>query len=117
MTKQEYIDAMNHNTKDMKFLSTGLCGGCETCQKEWGYEGRKEQFETDISTETVLSEPSFSWSHCEICGTALGGNRVQGHYVNTNGKIVHLDSVCEDCELFIANGDVPNRGPDDEPIV
>ena len=90
MTQEQYIETVENNLNEFQYLSTGLCPGCAECKEE----------------------PWFSSRTCEICGTNLGGNRVSGHCVDADGEICHIDSICTDCECYIANGDVPSHGPD-----
>lgn len=51
----------------------------------------------------------FSWRHCDLCRTNLGGNRTRCNgYSETAREVVDVDSVCDDCLLFLANGDLPD---------
>jgi hypothetical protein len=60
----------------------------------------------------IVEEPHFSWSHCDTCGSALGGDRHDGHGIlesgESKGEMVHL-SMCVDCLLYFANGDLPDQ--------
>lgn len=63
----------------------------------------------------IEDEGGFSWSPCESCGSTLGGDRHPGHAIHKdafgpNAKRpddVHHISMCVDCLLFHANGDLP----------
>ena len=101
MRTEEYIAMMEQKTKGLNALSTGFCPECKECADDSGYE--------DLGRY-------FSWANCEICGTGLGGDRYIGHYVNEDNEIVHFDSVCVDCDKYIANGDIPTHGPDGNEI-
>lgn len=61
---------------------------------------RVEEIEPDQHQIELASEPHFSWSACECCGSDLGGNRHPAHGCDKNGDIVHF-SVCEDCLYYI----------------
>lgn len=58
-------------------------------------------------------EGEFSWSRCDVCGSGLGGVRHPVVFFRRfkNGKVAkhYYDKgyACEDCTLFIANGDLP----------
>jgi hypothetical protein len=55
------------------------------------------------------SEGSFSWHRCDLCRTDLGGNRTRCNGYNPEtGDVVDVDLVCDDCILFLANGDLPD---------
>lgn len=73
----------------------------------------REAFDADIGNGTVSSEAQFSWSECDICGSRLGGDREPWHYVH-GGRVHHADGACVDCMLYLANGDVPDLGPDEQ---
>lgn len=53
-------------------------------------------------------EGHFSWSQCDACHSALGGDRHAAHGVNADGDMVHLD-VCLDCVAYMANGELPEE--------
>ena len=64
--------------------------------------------------ETVAigsGESSFGWEQCDSCGSTLGGDRfpASGLYRPEDGA--DLESiemtVCVDCVMFHANGDIP----------
>jgi hypothetical protein len=66
--------------------------------------------DTDESIQ-LADEGSFSWSPCDTCGNRLGGNRYHAHgwptdEIPSEGNLYHFD-VCEDCLMFMANGDLP----------
>lgn len=116
MTAREYELLIERRTVGMTALFTGFCAGCLECQRNRDIPGTLEDFAEAIATEEVLEQPWFSWYACDICGSRLAGVRVSGHYIDENDKIVHLDRVCMDCAVYIAIGDLPEFGPDNNPI-
>lgn len=53
----------------------------------------------------------FSWSACEGCGSPLGGDRYLINLIPHNGPInddtILQTTVCQDCLMAHANGDMP----------
>jgi hypothetical protein len=49
----------------------------------------------------------FSWSSCESCGSQLGGSRHEAFTIDPTTKEVGELSICTDCLMFHANGDLP----------
>lgn len=53
----------------------------------------------------------FSWSPCECCGCQLGGDRFKAVILQPKeggGFDADIElEVCQDCLMYIANGDVP----------
>lgn len=97
MTKSEYAEyqaAVERNLKGLEFVSTGACPGCEDCGLE------KEATGYEIETAT---EPSFSWSSCDACGSTLGGDRHPAHGRMSDGTLLHLN-VCTDCLYYLNYG-------------
>ncbi|MBW2636010.1 MAG: hypothetical protein JRC86_00540 [Deltaproteobacteria bacterium] len=73
-------------------------GVCEDCGYDSGNDFRNE----------------FSWSHCDQCGTSLGGARTQSIGWVKGAREAGFDDdhrwdgeLCDDCVLFNANGDLP----------
>lgn len=94
MTKQEYKEyeeRVARYLEGLKYVSTGYCPGCTTCQEEYGPEDDGDYPEV---------EGSFSWQSCEICGSTLGGNRYPWHAVNDDGELLHGE-CCVDCMYYI----------------
>ncbi len=54
-------------------------------------------------------ETYFSWGQCDSCGSTLGGDRSEAHGSwRDNGEYVSIEmSICVDCMMFHANGDLP----------
>lgn len=59
------------------------------------------------SARSMAEEGGFSHSSCDSCGSSLAGDRYPAHYW-AGGELRH-DTVCVDCLMFHANGDVPDR--------
>lgn len=53
-------------------------------------------------------EPYFSWRPCECCGSRLGGDRYDTNGYNPETKEIYEYTVCNDCILYIYNGDLPD---------
>jgi hypothetical protein len=72
------------------------------------YERRVSEFldrEGIAFLSSFDSTPSFSWSPCECCGTALGGNRNEMEGVKASGgSNGHTYDVCDDCLYYQAYG-------------
>jgi hypothetical protein len=86
MTKQEYA-AYEKSVADfitdeeISFLSTGtaeVCGGQD-------------------------ADPWFSWHPCDMCNSALGGNREYLYARDLHGDIVQFE-ICEDCVYYVNYG-------------
>ena len=52
-------------------------------------------------------EPSFSWGQCDSCGSTLGGDRDIAWLMPDDGKEPIELSICVDCVMFHANGELP----------
>jgi len=103
---EQFIAAVEHYCEGL-IVSPG-CRGSQ-CEYADGYEDHQ-------------CEASFSWHQCDSCGSRLGGDRtpasgiITGCYddketeqaIADSGKCEIIDlSICVDCVLFHANGDVP----------
>lgn len=96
MNKAEYADyvaAVKRNSKSLEYLSSGSCPGCKDCGLE----------DADPEAERC-NEPHFSWSPCDLCRRAEGGDREYAHGFHKFTKSwVHL-TICADCVYFLAYG-------------
>lgn len=54
-------------------------------------------------------EAGFSWSQCDSCGSSLGGNRepAVGLWKDAEGWHDVDMSICVDCAMYHANGELP----------
>lgn len=95
-----FIERVEHYL-DGLWVSTGPAPGCEACGLE-GCESMEDE------AYQLASEPSFSWSLCDSCGSGLGGDRHYAHGITHENEALHL-SICTDCLLFHANGDLPDE--------
>lgn len=93
--QQDILDAFEAEGPDMvatsceseKHTDSGLtCWECQACEQA----------------------AEFSWSSCELCGFRLGGSRhaVAKIFPGTDQASIYY-SVCVDCYVFAANGDLP----------
>lgn len=99
----KFTDTVDCALEGLDFVSVGYIphDSCDDCPEE--------------QDENVGDEGYFSWSPCECCGSSLGGTRYAAHGRDTDGNLVHLN-VCQDCLMYIANGDEPeewDNGNDD----
>ena len=53
-------------------------------------------------------ELGFSWRACDCCGSSLGGDRFKACKLTKDHEVIDF-SVCVDCILYIANGEVPDN--------
>jgi hypothetical protein len=129
-TERKYLAAFRRATKGINALSVGaypqdMCKACSGTGKldddhenddncdDCNGKGRTCDCPdcADYDPEAG-DEGSFSWSDCDTCNQSLGGDRHAAHgLINTKPRtkrttLIHL-SVCTDCLLFIANGDLP----------
>lgn len=84
-------------------VAAGASCGCKDCGLE-----DLERPDDDYARYENAGEPNFSWSKCPSCG-GLAGDRYPAHYWNDDGTITGHVDVCQDCLMFMANGDVPEE--------
>jgi len=66
-------------------------------------------FEEAWRSGKAYDEAHFSWGDCDICGSSLGGDREVWHAIDCDtGELVHGDSACVDCIMYLANGVLPD---------
>lgn len=61
--------------------------------------------------EEHTCEASFSWSHCESCGSHLGGTKSKAQAFKTdkiNSTVTEI-LICVDCLMWHANGELPEN--------
>lgn len=108
----EYTDAVERGLKGLAAVSTGICPGCEQCREDHAPDLTMEEFEKAWQNGDFWEGDSFSMQRCGICGTRMGGDRYVWHWLDEEGKlsgIQHEDDCCQDCVLFLANGDEPEQ--------
>jgi hypothetical protein len=95
-----YEASVEHNLKHLDFVSTGACRGCREC-------GLKEV--CNDQELDAASEPYFSRSDCEACGSILAGDRhpVHGKRIDDH-SLEHL-AVCTDCMYYITYGQLDDE--------
>lgn len=101
-----YLQEYQRCTDGIKHISTGIYSKCQGCQRQWGMGAA--ELEAACQADEVTDEGGFSGRRCEGCGSGLGGNRYAAHGFTDDNTVVHLD-VCEDCLIYIANGDEPKN--------
>jgi len=98
-------DAAYENASDFERAVDTYCRGLE-CVNIGCLGSECEYADGD---EDHQCEPSFSWSQCDSCGSSLGGDRHTAYGLYREGKKLHTIemSVCTDCAMFHANGELP----------
>lgn len=95
---QESLDSFYAEVGPEAFVNPGAaCESCETCSEDC----------YDSYDHDTCSDGSFSWRNCELCDSSLGGDRFPAHVVHHESDSVEHLSVCVDCYMFLANGDLP----------
>lgn len=102
----EYTERVARALDGLDGVSTGVCPGCITCSKDYGFHDDLAAFEAAYDAGEVVGETYFSWRACSVCGSHLGGDREPLHYV-LDGEIHHDSGACVDCIVYLANGDEP----------
>lgn len=105
-----FTDAFARGMQGMEAVSSGTCPGCADCMEIDGYTDEPQHSADWHTKEMASGEHSFSWRPCGVCGTALGGDRNTWHWIDPNDPnhtINHEHDMCDDCALFLANGDEP----------
>ncbi|MFW6083743.1 MAG: hypothetical protein ACODAA_00845 [Gemmatimonadota bacterium] len=98
-----FTDAVGRYCDGLR-VAPGAAPGCDRCLDL--PEGASAEEPGDDWCD-LASEPSFSWSSCDSCGSTLGGDRYPAHGIDDEGRVYHLD-ICTDCVMFHANGDEPD---------
>ena len=113
-----FTDAVDRGLKGMEGVSSGTCPGCAECMEIDGYTDAEIHASHWHDTDMASGEGSFSWRACGVCGTTLGGNRNVWHWVKVTRwsdgthelrEIHHESDMCDDCALYLANGDEPSE--------
>jgi hypothetical protein len=63
----------------------------------------------DVVCGDSEKDEEFSWRPCELCGCKLAGSRHHAIAIQLRWEVFEpIDMmVCQDCLLFLANGDIP----------
>lgn len=100
----EFVRAFERGIDGLLCFSAGSAlPECEDCGL-----GDISDANENLDAYDCASEPSFGWHPCEVCGSTLGGDRFPAHGFLDSGEIIHL-SVCVDCVVYHANGEVPDE--------
>jgi hypothetical protein len=86
-------------------ISPGVTEHCPCCPSLDDWDGDTERYYDEAS------EPYFSRSPCDSCGSHLGGHRYAAHSFDgepTWENLIHWD-ICVDCLFFFANGEEPTE--------
>lgn len=97
-------------------VAPGTAACCGECLSDYGIE---DTGDVDAMQEELYAQPdegNFSNSQCDSCGSNLAGDRFTAHGLPIDDKgaldyerdLYHL-SICVDCLLYWANGDVPEQ--------
>ena len=106
----EYTESVDSALKDLSGVSTGVCPGCSECKSDFGCEDMTDQeFQEQWQEGKIFDEGGFSRNGCGICGTSLGITVYSWHWIDEDGNIQHESDCCEDCLMYINNGDVPEQ--------
>ena len=104
----DFLSAIKTHLSGITHISPGSASCCPECVSNFGYASEAEMREAEENDE-IVDEPSFSNSQCESCGSSLGGDRYDAHgFTEKEEELVHL-SICSDCHLYHANGDIPEN--------
>lgn len=107
----DFTDAVHEGLQGMDAVSTGSCPGCGECMDIDGYDDAAKHREAWQTSDLPSGGEYFSWRPCGICGTRLGGNRHNWHWIDPNDPthtINHESDACDDCAIYLANGDEPD---------
>ena len=108
---EEYLDEHDRDPEDTPGAMNSDDSYRPYTRDEWQEKVRQPQLED--TQETGLG---FSWDDCDLCRSSLGGERYAATALPENpaenSDYVPL-SVCQDCLMFLANGDVPDWLEDD----
>ncbi|KKM88460.1 hypothetical protein LCGC14_1258600 [marine sediment metagenome] len=94
-----YEQSVEHYLECITAVSSGANHMCPECDPD--------NIDGDTFEQDYPDEGGFSWSHCEGCGSAFGGDRYAGHGL-IDGELIHLQ-LCTDCLLYLVNGDEPEE--------
>ena len=95
-----YTERVHHYLSGIEPVSAGACPGCKDC-------GLEDLAHADDDPDRYDDARTGHHSRyaCEVC-RALPGERYPAHGT-LDGDTVHL-TVCVDCYMYLANGDVPD---------
>ena len=93
MNKKEYV--LYEEAVNSFFRMEGINSLSTTSEEEPVCLGCKEE---------QSSEPFFSWSSCDCCGSTLGGNRYHVSGYNQEFKQIFCYDVCPDCYYYAEYG-------------
>lgn len=105
----EYQKAVERGLEGLRYVSVGVCPGCERCRDELAEDMTMPEFAEAWSSGEVEYFADFDSCSCGICGSSLGGNRHVWHWVDDQDEIQHEDDACTDCVMYLANGDEPEE--------
>jgi len=98
-----FIERFKFRTSDIENITTGFSYACSDCQDAHGFccmHSAKAAYESG----EVSEEGHFSHDRCDMC-RSLPGNRYAAHGT-IDGTSYHFE-VCQDCLMYIANGELP----------
>lgn len=74
---------------------------------ERAFVDRVDAYWDGLLVVVVEDGAGFSWHPCESCGSPLGGDREHVHWVRVGTDERGTGTVCVDCAMYIANGEIP----------
>ena len=92
MDNREFIESVEHYCKGLTVAVGCLGPECEYANGD----------------ENHSCETHFAWSQCDSCGSALGGDRLTAYGLSDDMEPIEL-SICVDCVMYHANGELPNE--------
>lgn len=105
-----YLAAVEATTEGLTAISTGLSADCAECYWNFNPGGLgPKSWVAGVESGHVCADGSFSRWSCDVCGTTVAGTKEPGHAIHEFGFLTHLDAICRDCVLFLANGDLPEN--------
>jgi len=108
---QKFEAAIAHHC-DGLHIATGTAACCSECLSENDIEDTGDIDAMQEELYAIPDEGNFSSAQCDSCGSNLAGDRHTAHgwrqeeKLDSDSNLYHL-TICVDCLLFHANGDLP----------
>jgi predicted metal-binding protein len=104
MTAETFVANVTRYLDGLEPVFAGAACGCEACGL-----GDLAHPDDDQSRFEAAETLGMSWYRCEVCGGDPGERHAAHGWLKTDEgeELVHL-TVCTDCLVFVANGDLPD---------